>query len=450
MTIPKHSILVVDDAKDTQLLLAFDLSSPDREVNCCDSGEKALQVLKDKKVDLILLDLYMPGMSGLETLRAIKADKAIADIPVIMLSASDNEDEVVAALECGASDYVTKPYVAKVLLARIGNALRLRDKTIELEYLASTDCLTGINNRGRFFDLTTKAASQVSRALQPIALVMLDIDHFKQVNDDYGHAIGDKVLVEFSRCFKRVFRDYDIVGRVGGEEFAVCLPNCDADEALQACERFRRTVADTLVEVNCESIKHISVTVSIGFAIACSKQIVVDDLLKKADLALYQAKKNGRNCVVNGSQARNTDEEPDQIIENLSLAALGSKVEQEIGESNKLVLAGIDVEVGISNVLGDTELFNEILLMFYQDHHLDGEKLQQAFDDGDIKLAKHLVHTLKGVACSVGAMHLFELSKTLDSTINEEKEADYIAKLHMLLPELTLVMKSIEEQLQLA
>ncbi|QBG34573.1 diguanylate cyclase [Litorilituus sediminis] len=449
MTLPtKHSILVVDDAKDTQLLLAFDLSSPEREINCCDSGEQALQILKDDKVDLILLDLYMPGMSGLETLQAIKADKAIADIPVIMLSASDNEDEVVAALEYGASDYVVKPYVAKVLLARIGNALRLRDKTIELEYLASTDCLTGLNNRGRFFDLSTKAASQANRAMQPIAMVMLDIDHFKQVNDDYGHAIGDKVLLEFSRCFNRVFRDYDIVGRIGGEEFAVCLPNCHADEALQVCERFKHTVANTLVEVNCKSTKPITVTVSIGFAIACSKHIVVDDLLKQADLALYQAKTNGRNCVVNGSQAIDNNEESMQTIKNLT--ELESKEEQLIAESHKLLLAGIDIEIGISNVLGDTELFNEILLMFYQDHHLDGEKLQQAFADGDIKRAKHLVHTLKGVACSVGAMHLFELSKALDLTINEEKEADYISKLQLLLPELSLVMKSIEEQLQLA
>lgn len=437
----KHSILVVDDAKDTQLLLAFDLSDPERKINCCDSGQQALEVLKNEKIDLVLLDMYMPGMSGLETLQAIKADIATADIPVIMLSASDDEDEVVSALECGASDYVIKPYVAKVLLARIDNALRLRDKTIELEYLASTDHLTGINNRGRFFDLSTKAANQARRTLQPLAIAMLDIDNFKQVNDDYGHDIGDKVLVEFSRCFASAFRDYDIVGRIGGEEFAVCLPNSQAEEAIRACERFRKKVATTLVEVNCTRQKNISVTVSIGFAIACSEQVSIEVLLKEADLALYQAKKNGRNCVVNASCGLNMG----NVLGQSRNKVFGS----ENMTTNRENLTSIDMEVGLNNVLGDTELFNEILLMFYQDHHEDGKKLQQAFAVSDIKQAKHLVHTLKGVACSVGAMHLFKLAKVLDTAINEANEAEYQTHLKELLPELDLVMSGIEKQLQL-
>ena len=181
MTLDKeYKILVVDDAKDTQILLDFDLSELGYCVICCDGGKDAIELLNTHPIDLILLDMYMPGLSGLATLKQVKANDLTKNIPIIMLSASTDEDEVVAALEFGADDYVIKPYVAKVLLARIKTAIRLQEKTAQLEYLAKTDFLTGINNRGSFFELSRHAISLANRTEQPLVVAMFDIDFLKQ------------------------------------------------------------------------------------------------------------------------------------------------------------------------------------------------------------------------------------------------------------------------------
>ena len=237
-----YKILIVDDAKDTQLLLEFDLTSAEYNVECCDSGEQALLALSKQQFDLVLLDMYMPGLSGLETLKIIKSGDETHAIPVIMLSASNDEDEIVTALELGAEDYVVKPYTAKILLARIRTAIRLKEKTQQLEYVAKTDFLTNINNRGNFFELSSNALKQVNRSNQSIVIAMFDIDFFKQVNDVYGHDAGDKVLIAFAQELIKVFRGYDIIGRIGGEEFAVCLPNTCLDRAKIACDRLRQQV----------------------------------------------------------------------------------------------------------------------------------------------------------------------------------------------------------------
>ena len=136
-----YQILAVDDAKDTLMLLDFDLAEEGYQVFTAESGEIAFEVLEEQAIDLILLDMYMPGISGLAMLQKLKSHSAFMSIPVIMLSASDDEDQIVAALEFGADDYVTKPYIPKVLLARIRTSLRLLEKTLELESLAKTDFL---------------------------------------------------------------------------------------------------------------------------------------------------------------------------------------------------------------------------------------------------------------------------------------------------------------------
>ncbi|MEI6895207.1 MAG: diguanylate cyclase [Colwellia sp.] len=299
----KYRILVVDDAKDTQMLLDFDLSAAGYIITCIDHGEGAIALLATQTFDLILLDMYMPGLSGLDTLVKVKTEDLTADIPVIMLSASTDEDEVVAALEFGADDYVSKPYVAKVLLARIRTAIRLKEKTAQLEYLAKTDFLTGINNRGSFFELSTQAISLANRTGQSFVVAMFDIDFFKPINDNYGHDAGDQVLRVFSQGLTEVFRDYDIIGRVGGEEFAVCLPNTTKESATIACERFRDYVQKLSVRVmgDNDTEVDIHITVSIGLVLANKACLSIDELLKKADSALYYAKHNGRNQVVDVS-----------------------------------------------------------------------------------------------------------------------------------------------------
>jgi len=446
----ENKILVVDDAKDTQMLLEFDLSAAGYQVICCDSGEDALAQLEAISVDLILLDMYMPGLSGLETLVKIKEHTISAQTPVIMLSASTDEDEVVAALELGAGDYVIKPYVAKVLLARIRTAIRLKEKTAQLEYLAKTDFLTSLNNRGSFFELGTNAISLASRAGQPLVVAMFDIDFFKQVNDNFGHDAGDQVLRTFSKIMTEVFRDYDIVGRIGGEEFAVCLPNTSSGDAYIACERLRQQIEQSHISITDEQniANDINITVSVGLVLAESDSLTIDELLKQADSALYFAKENGRNQVVDVKTIVISEEETNPI--ESGFIATDNGLPEETNNTDEVNYDGIDFAVGVNNVLGDQALFKEILVMFYQDHHLDGQKLESAIQEQDIGAAKHLAHTLKGVACSVGAMDLFEATKALDIAINNNKQSEFDSLFSLLSPEISRVMAGIELHLDVS
>ena len=449
----EYRILVVDDAKDTQLLLEFDLGAAGYQVTSCDSGEESLVLLDTLAIDLILLDMYMPGLSGLETLTKIKAQAKSAQIPVIMLSASTDEDEVVASLELGAGDYVIKPYVAKVLLARIRTAIRLKEKTAQLEYLAKTDFLTSMNNRGSFFELSSNTISLANRAEQPLVVAMFDIDLFKQVNDNFGHDAGDQVLRVFGQNMTEVFRDYDIVGRIGGEEFAVCLPNTSSGDAYIACERLRQQVEQQSINITNTDSKNIkiNITVSVGLVLADDDYLTIDELLKQADSALYFAKENGRNQVVDvGTLIHLVEAEVESDLIRASLIATDNIL--SIADSNAIVVNydGIDFDIGVNNVLGDKDLFKEILVMFYQDHHLDGQKLQRAIQKQDIETAKHIAHTLKGVACSVGAMDLFEATKALDIAINDDQQDDFVGLFSLLSPELSRVMKGIELHLDVS
>ena len=440
----KYTILAVDDAKDTLMLLDFDLSNEGYRVISVESGEEALAYLQhsisgeevdtpSNKVDLILLDMYMPGLSGLKTLKHIKQTALTSAISVIMLSASSGEDEIVDALESGADDYVTKPYISKVLLARIRTSLRLSEKTRQLEALAKTDFLTGINNRGSFYDLSSKAISQCLRNEQTFVIAMMDIDYFKLVNDNYGHDAGDQVLIPFAHTLTTSFRNFDIIGRIGGEEFAVFMPYTSIEDAFTVCERFRRRIEGSLFSITHEYKDTLSITVSIGIANEVTNEqgytfrnekLIVDALLKTADTALYKAKAEGRNKTIN---ANDIVHEPNDVIKSLYVDRKISVLHDTTSEvpSGNEEFPGIDSEVGIANVLGDKNLFKDILQMFYEDHHLDGDKLGRALSEEDFTGAKHITHTLKGISCSIGAMALFDASKTLDNAINNQEVNSY-------------------------
>ncbi len=446
-----YKILAIDDAKDGLLLLAFDLQEAGCEVVCANSGESALLLLEQNQVDLIILDMHMPGLSGLATLAALKDDSKLQEIPVIMLSASDLEDEIVAALELGADDYVVKPYIRKVLLARMQTALRLKEKTQALAYLAKTDFLTEINNRASFYQLTNNAMNQVLRNGDNLVIAMFDIDLFKRVNDNYGHDVGDQILKAFAQCMTQCFRNYDIIGRLGGEEFAVCLPHTSIDNAMLVCERLRENVECMRVPLADNSNKEVSVTVSIGVASTMNNSLDLACLLKQADIGLYHAKSHGRNQVVNADELQENDT---VIIDNSSECSIENEnsidKKEELKENVKeegFTIKGIDVNLGMGNVLGDENLYKEILKMFYQDHLNDAEKLTIAVENNDIKSSKHLAHTLKGVACSVGAMPLFEVTKLLDIAINEQQFDSLVPLLKDVVTELNLVMNDINEKL---
>jgi diguanylate cyclase (GGDEF)-like protein len=424
-----YEILAIDDAKDGLMLLAFDLNQAGCHVTTANSGESALQMLKSKEFDLIILDMHMPGLSGLATLEKLKNDAAMQDVPVIMLSASDLEDEVVAALELGAADYVVKPYIRKVLLARMNTALKLREKTKELARLATTDFLTEINNRASFYHLADKAISHALRKEAEIIIAMFDIDFFKDVNDNFGHDVGDKVLKVFAKTMKDSFRTYDIIGRFGGEEFVVCLPSTNINEAMDACERFRIEIEELEIpnSIPPNDNGFLKTTFSAGLASSSHVSLDIDKLLKQADIALYHAKSTGRNKVVNVADIVNgsTEVQPENLTQStafneddLNSMFDDTVINEEFTLSEELSIDGIETKVGLDNVLGDKSLYEEILKMFYQDHIEDDKKLLQAIELQDEKMIKHIAHTLKGVACSIGAMSLFNITKKLDEEIS--------------------------------
>lgn len=430
-----YSILIVDDAKDSLLLLEFDLQAAGYKVFIAQSGQQALELLETESIDMVLLDIYMPEMSGLETLEKIKSCPNSQNIPVIMLSASDDEDEIVQSLELGAVDYVIKPYINKVLLARMNTAFRLAEKTAALEQMAKKDYLTGINNRRNFYTLAKKLINLAQRQHHEVVVVMCDIDHFKRVNDQYGHDAGDYVLQEVSNILANSFRDFDVIGRIGGEEFAVCLPETSMGEARIACERLRVNVEHAnLVAQN--SNQRIDITISIGMTLGESEDLALSELLTQADQALYQAKNTGRNKIVSFSQAhllnKNLNDENDQRVNTVTSEdniLINEFANADIGDESG-DYPGINTSTGINNVLGDNNLFEQVLQMFIEDHAQDGENLAQAFANKDIARMKHLAHTLKGVSSSIGAMQLYKAAKVLDEAINEED----FTKIKILIP----------------
>ncbi|MGB0936018.1 MAG: diguanylate cyclase [Colwellia sp.] len=441
----KHKILIIDDAVDMQLILEFDLSKAGCEVYKASSGEEGIEFFETQTVDLILLDLIMPGKSGLETLETLKSLQVSKSIPVIMLSSSIDEDSIVKALDLGADDYVIKPYISRVLLARIRTSLRAKENSLKLEKMAKTDYLTGINNKGNFINLASKILSYTKRTKGESVVAMLDLDLFKSINDKYGHHVGDLCIVAFTKCLKKSLRDYDIIGRVGGEEFAVCLPGATMSDAYQTFERFRRIVESLSIATHTNE-QFVSLTVSIGLSSTEKGDFEVTELLKKADKGLYYAKQNGRNQVCNG------DDIP-QGIENKENTQKIGKLETataSLAIFHTRVLPGINFSVGLDNVLGTESLYKEMLLLFYTNHFQDAYEIELALLEQNILTIRSLSHRLKEVANSIGAMKLYKICQEFDIAINHEPMIDVSMTFENLKAELNTVLTGIQENLDVS
>ena len=299
-------ILVVDDVEDSVKPLMWALSEEGHEVFVARSGEKALESIAATKPDLLLLDITMPGMSGIEVLQRLKQDEELASIPVIMVSGCGLDERVVHALDVGAVDYVTKPYSIKVLSARVQTCLRLkasqdqlRQVNQQLETLASVDDLTGLYNRRAFSEFAKKELTRAQRHRRPVVMGIMDIDHFKVINDRYGHAAGDAILKQLSNLCLRHFRSTDIVARYGGEEFSICLSDTTLIAAEKAADRFVKAVSVLGFNVSTDAgVEKINITCSIGLAESDFKNPDLQAQLERADKALYQAKSGGRNQVI--------------------------------------------------------------------------------------------------------------------------------------------------------
>ena len=284
-------ILIVDDTEINIDILVGLLSQYDLLV--ATDGYSAIEILKEEKVDLILLDIMMPNINGYETCELIKKDPEIADIPVIFLTAKIDEDSIEKAYDVGGIDFVTKPFKPRELLARIKTQLNMQQLLFKLEHMASYDSMTGIYNRRKFFEIANELFVKKKESL---SVVMIDIDKFKRINDKYGHPIGDKVIKSAANCINSLIDDKkSLCARLGGEEFVILYFDMQIDNILTEVERIR-TIIENL-QINIDDNNSFNFTISSGISQYKSEK-TIDELLKNADDALYEAKDAGRNRLI--------------------------------------------------------------------------------------------------------------------------------------------------------
>jgi two-component system cell cycle response regulator len=284
-------VLVADDDGVTRAIVSSWLKGAGYAVIAASDGEQALQLARDQQPDLLLVDVTMPGRDGYEVCRAIQAESATPP-PVIFLTAHTQTDARVAGLDAGAVDYIVKPFANEELVARVRAALRTKAVHDGLADQAARDGLTGLFNRRELDTRAGQAVALADRHNRPFSCLLLDIDHFKQVNDTHGHAAGDTVLREAAQRICDASRISDIVGRYGGEEFVVLLPETDADAAVITADKLRALLAATPVMAGTTSI---AVRASIGVAAWGTGMRTPSDLYAAADEALYRAKDLGRD-----------------------------------------------------------------------------------------------------------------------------------------------------------
>ncbi len=295
-------VLIVDDVEDNIHLLKFELEDDGHEVMSLNNGQECLDQFATLAPEIIFLDLHMPVLDGMATLRALKSQRESASVPVIMVSANDEEEAIIEALDLGAHDFVNKPFVYPILAARMRSALRIKESekllskaNESLARLASTDSLTEVYNRRYFFEQAHSEFSRAERHHRALSVIMIDADHFKEVNDQYGHSMGDQVLVQLAKICSAHIRTTDFLGRLGGEEFAICCPETGLDGALVMAERIRQSVAQHPIHYD----NHwCSITISVGVAVLNEGDKAFSDVQDRSDRLLYMAKKQGRNCVV--------------------------------------------------------------------------------------------------------------------------------------------------------
>ncbi len=302
--------LIADDDRVTTLILAKTLRQWNLSVEVVNDGNAAWKVLCEPvSPALAIIDWMMPGLDGLELCRRIRSDARLSSMHVILLTGRTSSADTVAGLDAGADDYMRKPFEVEELRARVHvgvRMIRLQERLAaqvtalqvardELEHLASTDPLTALCSRRSWFTKSASELARLCRYSRRLALLMLDLDHFKQANDQFGHAVGDLVLKRFADLLSTVCRGTDIVARIGGEEFAILLPETStalasgvAQRIVDECRAINLPVPSGAVRFTC----------SIGVTEVMPPDTTIDDAMRRADAALYRAKRAGRDRVV--------------------------------------------------------------------------------------------------------------------------------------------------------
>jgi diguanylate cyclase (GGDEF)-like protein len=294
----RPTVLVVDDVPSNLDVLVDHLHLENIELMVALSGEEGLNLARSERPDLILLDVMMPGMDGYEVCRRLKQDPQLSDIPVLFLTALGEEVDAERGFALGALDYIHKPFSLPLLKARMRNHLALKRKTDQLAELACTDGLTGIANRRHFDETCAIEWMRAQRNQLALAVIAIDVDHFKAYNDCYGHGEGDICLKRVAQALRTTIkRPGDLLARYGGEEFIALLPETCVPNALILAERLRLAVADLAIP-HARSPVGAVVSISLGVASAIPERSGhVEALLRAADEQLYRAKHGGRNRV---------------------------------------------------------------------------------------------------------------------------------------------------------
>ncbi len=306
-------VLVAEDEPTSRRLLQSSLTRWGYEVIVAQDGNEATRILLSPDAPkLAVLDWLMPGVDGAQLCRNIRSNKPEPYTYILLLTGKSGKLDVVEGLEAGADDYVCKPFDPRELKVRLRTGKRiiyLQDQLISareaLRDQATRDQLTGLWNRAAILGILGSELQRSKREAASLGVVMIDLDHFKLVNDTYGHLVGDEVLRQVARAMSDVTRRYDSIGRIGGEEFLVVLPGCDESNAISHAERMRAAVAR--VEITGQS-EVIQPKISVGVAVYHGQPLIdVFDLIQAADSALYQAKRGGRNRVELGDLTALTD-----------------------------------------------------------------------------------------------------------------------------------------------
>lgn len=295
----RAKVLIVDDNKQNIDLL-MDLFKDDYRVAASLTPERALKIVhSDSPPDIILTDIIMPGMDGYELCALIKQEEKTKDIPIIFITAVSEVMDATKGFALGAVDYITKPFHPPMVRARVEMQLRLKRKQELLEELAFLDALTEIPNRRRFDEVLTKEWNRALRSGKPLSLMLLDLDHFKQFNDTYGHGMGDEALRKVAQVLDHTLRRAgDFVARYGGEEFAAVLPYTDAEKAEVAARQLREAIEDLGIPHEGSPVSP-CLTVSIGMiTFRPSEGLSLEEALEEVDRVMYEAKDQGRNRAI--------------------------------------------------------------------------------------------------------------------------------------------------------
>jgi two-component system cell cycle response regulator len=308
-------ILIVDDDPMTLLSLKKMFENDGKSVYTAENGDDALSLALESLPDMVITDWRMPKVSGIDLCRILRSTTITRHIYIIMLTGKESDEEHIQALEAGADDFVIKPFTPEVLAARMNSGERIirfqqkirQDHEIiqkyaaklaaanrKLETMAMTDALTGLPNRRSALNRLKEEVSGSRRHKTPLSCIMIDIDHFKLINDSFGHDIGDRVLKKIADVFSVTARSYDMVSRIGGEEFLVICSRSTLPESKQLAERLRQAINSLRIPLEENTVQ---VTISLGVASWHEHMSNGEDMTKAADRALYRAKQQGRNRV---------------------------------------------------------------------------------------------------------------------------------------------------------